>query len=185
MLEQSPKEILHYWFETLKPDDWWNGSKKVDDEISDCFGDAVMAAFLGELYRWRETPEGRLAEIICLDQFPRNIYRGTARAFAGDGLALILAQEAVLAGHDKKFEVPQRLFFLMPFMHSESLEIHSWAKSLFETAGLQENLKYLLEHTDVIRKYGRYPSRNEALNRHSTPAEIAYLKKNGKTWGQG
>lgn len=183
MTLKSPQDVLTYWFETLAPKDWWVGSAEVDRAITDQFGDTVEAALRGELYRWRTTPEGRLAEIICLDQFTRNIFRGQGRAFAGDPLALILGQELILSGDLSKLSNEQRAFACMPLMHSESLAIHQWAAQVFEEAGLDKSMQSLSEHTEVIAEFGRYPSRNKALGRESTETELVYLK-DGKTWGQ-
>ena len=180
----QPADVLRFWFEELEPKDWWTGGASIDAQITERFGALVTQALAGELYAWRETPQGRLAEILCLDQFPRNIFRGTGQAFAGDGLALVLAQEAVLGGHDAALEGAQRHFLLMPFMHSESLVIHRWADTLFRAAGFGDDMQFLIDHTEVIERFGRYPSRNAALGRESTPEERAYLET-GHTWGQG
>ncbi len=176
-------DILTYWFQDLNPKDWWVGGTHIDAHIERHFGGLVAQALRGELYTWRTSAQGRLAEIICLDQFTRNIHRGTAAAFAGDPIALTLAQEAILGGHDADLSVAERSFLYMPLMHSESLAIHEWAAKLFDQPGMEKNLESLTEHTDVIAQFGRYPSRNAALGRDSTAAEMNYLK-DGKTWGQ-
>ncbi len=176
-------DVLTFWFQDLSPKDWWVGGAHIDAHISQHFGTAVAQALRGELSAWRTSAKGRLAEIICLDQFTRNIHRGTAAAFAGDPIALTLAQEAILGGHDADLSLAERSFLYMPLMHSESLAIHEWAAKLFDQAGMEQNLESLKEHTEVIAKFGRYPSRNAALGRASTPVELTYLK-DGKTWGQ-
>ena len=180
----TPQDILTFWFEDLEPKDWWVGGAAIDQSISQRFGDTVEQALRGELYDWRATAEGRLAEIICLDQFTRNICRGTAKAFAGDPMALVLCQEAMAGGHDLALTKSQRSFLYMPLMHSESLAIHRLAAEKFEALNPGEDHTFLNDHTDVIAQFGRYPSRNAALGRTSTPEELAYLK-DGKTWGQG
>ena len=178
------QDVLNFWYEELEPKDWWAGGAHIDALIKDRFSETVAQALAGELYPCRETPEGRLAEILCLDQFTRNIFRGTGQAFAGDGLALVLAQEAVLGGHDQALDGPQKHFLYMPFMHSESLAIHGWAARLFGAAMSDDNIQFLFDHTEVIERFGRYPSRNAALGRESTAQELEYLET-GKTWGQG
>jgi len=119
--------------------------------------------------------EGRLAEIIVLDQFSRNIYRGTARAFAQDSLALALAQEAISQDLDKQLSPEQRSFLYMPFMHSESKLIHEFALKLFQRLGNQANLEYEIKHKIIIDRFGRYPHRNQILGRESTEEELSFL----------
>ncbi len=133
------------------------------------------AATLGELFNWRTTALGRLAEIIVLDQFSRNIYRDTAKSFEHDSLALILAQEAVFIRADKMLNPNQRLFLYLPYMHSESKIIHQQAIKLFKQEGLEYGYEFELKHKKIIDRFGRYPHRNEILNRVSTPEELEFL----------
>ena len=183
MTLKSAQNVLTYWYDTLNPKDWWVGGASIDQAIEEQFSETVEAALRGELYPWRTSPEGRLAEIICLDQFTRNIFRGQAKAFSGDSLALVLSQELILNGGLKGLSNDQRAFACMPLMHAESLPIHIWAKQVFTDAGLDKSMQSLAEHSEVIAQFGRYPSRNKALGRPSSPEELAYLK-DGKTWGQ-
>ena len=127
-------------------------------------------------YDWRDGPEGRLAEIIVLDQFSRNLYREDPRAFACDGMALALAQEAVRVRADRAVLLERRKFFYMPYEHSESSRIHEIAVTLFESLDDPESLKYELQHKAIVDRFGRYPHRNKALGRASTAEEIAFLK---------
>ena len=138
-----------------------------------------MAASQGELAGWRGSAGGRLAEIIVLDQFSRNIYREEVRAFARDGMALILAQEAVRAGIDKDLTDAQRPFLYMPYMHSESALIHEHAVELFASLGNESNLRFELRHKAIIDRFGRYPHRNLILGRPSTPQEEKFLSEPG------
>lgn len=173
------EEILKYWFEELEPMQHFIQDDKVDEEIYKRFGKLHEAAAKGELYTWRNSLRGRLAEIIILDQFSRNLYRGKAKAFMQDNMALALAQECV-AHHDlSELSTEERSFLYMPFMHSESLKIHEVAIELFNSEpGLAESLKHEIEHKETIETFGRYPYRNKALGRKNTPAEIEYLEKN-------
>jgi uncharacterized protein (DUF924 family) len=123
--------------------------------------------------------EGRLAEIIVLDQFSRNMFRDTPAAFAQDALALVLAQEAVFSGADKLLSETQCSFLYMPFMHSESLVIHELAVELFSKPGLEGNLDFEMRHKVIIEKFGRYPHRNNILQRESTEEEMEFLKLPG------
>lgn len=171
----SPDDILSYWFETLVPHDWWSKSVELDSEIRMRFSATLTAAKRCELFEWRATAHGRLAEILVLDQFSRHIHRDTAEAFAADPLALALAQEAVRAGADQKLELPQHAFMYLPYMHSESRVIHKLSTHLFDQPGLEENLKFAHNHKAIIDQFGRFPHRNQALSRETTAEEAIYL----------
>ncbi|HAE48616.1 MAG TPA: DUF924 domain-containing protein, partial [Tistrella mobilis] len=127
----------------------------------------------------RSTPRGRLAEILVLDQFSRHIHRGTPDAFAADGMALALAQEAVAGGHDLTLTVTERKFLYLPFEHSESLSVHVQAMALFTALGDADALDWERRHLAVLERFGRYPHRNEVLGRVSTPEEQVYLEEPG------
>lgn len=178
----SPEDVLQYWFETLGPRHWFVASADVDREIHTRFSALHAAAERCELAAWRVTPAGRLAEVIVLDQFSRNLYRGQPRAFASDPLALALAQEAVAHGADQAVPVEQRRFFYLPYMHSESALIHAEAVRLFSVPGLEDNLKFEHLHRVIIERFGRYPHRNAALGRVSTAEEIAFLQTPGSSF---
>lgn len=166
------QDILDFWFKELEPKQWWVKDLALDQTIKQRFEATHKAALAGELFHWRETPEGRLAEVIVLDQFARNMYRDTPASFASDPLSLCLAQTAVAVGDDMKLSDQQRSFLYMPYMHSESLVIHDEAMKLFKDLG---NLDFEIKHRDIIVKFGRYPHRNEILGRESTPDEIEFL----------
>lgn len=170
------QEVLTYWFDELGATGWYKKSKKIDDNIRQRFGNTLKQAVKGELAIWRETAKGTLAEIIVLDQFSRNIFRDTPKAFSQDPQALTLAQVAIKKGFDKQLPEQQKVFMYMPFMHSESRLIHEHALQLFK--GLS-NENYELAHKKIIDQFGRYPHRNEILNRVSSPAEIEFLKQPG------
>ena len=170
------EQVLSFWFERHGPDDWWAKKPAFDEAIRSEFGALHASAAKGELYDWREGPEGRLAEIIVLDQFSRNLYREDARAFACDGMALALAQEAVRIGADQAVPLERRKFFYMPYEHSESRRIHEIAVRLFESLDDPETLKYELQHKAIIDRFGHYPHRNKVLGRASTAEEIAFLE---------
>ena len=172
-----PPVILSFWFAELTPADWWRADPLLDAKIRARFGSIHEAAVAGELFEWRTTPGGRLAEIIVLDQFSRNIHRGTPRAFAADPMALALAQEAVAAGVDVLLPVMQVAFLYLPYMHSESRRIHRLAEQLFRREGLEENHESELRHRAIIERFGRYPHRNAILGRASTAKEEAFLEQ--------
>lgn len=172
-------EILKFWFVESSPRMWWTADPAFDSAIADRFSAVHTAAVLGELNEWRRALGGRLAEIIVLDQFSRNLFRGTARAFASDPMALVLAQEAVAGSHDQSLSSQERAFLYMPFMHSESRLIHVQAQRLFASPGLEDNHESELRHKAIIDRFGRYPHRNAVLGRESTPEELSFLQQPG------
>ncbi|MDB5540398.1 MAG: hypothetical protein JWQ89_2125 [Devosia sp.] len=179
---KSPDEVLTFWFVDHGQKDWFGGGPAFDALLTEKFADTHASVAAGEAWTWRTTPRGRLAEIIVLDQFSRQIHRGTPAAFASDPMALALAQEAVAAGSDQALEPGQRTFLYMPYMHSESLVVHAEAVRLFTALDDEEVLKYELAHRDLLRRFGRYPRRNETLGRLSTPEEAAYCASDEGRW---
>ena len=167
------KEIIEFWFVEIEPAKHWVKDEDFDELIRSRFGAVHTAAIKGELFSWRKDPNGRLAEIIVLDQFSRNMFRDKPESFAYDSLALVLAQEAIGAGADKEVDQDHVSFMYMPFMHSESPLVHVEALKLFESLGSTE---YELKHKAIIDRFGRYPHRNAILGRESTPEEIEFLK---------
>jgi uncharacterized protein (DUF924 family) len=182
MLMTQPGDVLNFWFGELTPAQWYKASDAADAEICRRFGALHAAAAQCELFAWRDMPEGRLAEVIVLDQFSRNIHRGTALAFAQDALALALAQEAVRVGADSALPAERRAFLYLPYMHSESAVIHEEALRLFDQPGLENNLDFEHKHKLIIDRFGRYPHRNTVLGRASTPEEIAFLATPGSSF---
>ena len=183
MTTTRAEDILTFWFDEHGQSDWFGGGEDFDRRIVARFQRVHRRARAGELWSWRSTPEGRLAEIIVLDQFSRQIYRKQAAAFAADAQALTLAQEVVLRGDDQRLTADRRLFAYMPFMHSESLLVHDEAAPLFAALG-EVPSSYAKGHRDLIAKYGRYPYRNAALGRANTPDEEAYLSSEHDSYGQ-
>lgn len=178
----SAAEVLQFWFEETRPAQWWAKSPDFDRQVEVRFGRLHAAALRGELYAWRDGADGRLAEVIVLDQFSRNIHRDRAAAFAADGMALVLAQEAVAAGLDGVLEPNRRAFLYLPYMHSESALIHTLAVRLFAAPGLEANLEFELRHQAIIERFGRYPHRNAVLGRQPTADEIEFLKTPGSAF---
>ena len=156
---------------------WFNGGAAVDAEIRQKFSEDVEKAISGAYDPWVEDPRGRLASIILLDQFSRNIHRNHPHSFANDPLALVLAQSAIARGCHLELPETQRSFFFMPLMHSESSLIHREAVKLFEELGNPRSLDFELRHQAIIDRFGRYPHRNEILGRVSTAEEIEFLKQ--------
>lgn len=175
-------DVLTFWFEELTPGQWFRRDEALDNTIATRFGTLLTAARQGELYHWRDSDHGRLAEIIVIDQFSRNVYRNDPRAFSHDPQALVLAQEAVRLCCDRQLSLRERPFLYMPWMHSESLHIHWNAVQLFGQPGLERHLDVEHRHLAILERFGRYPHRNEALGRISTPDEIAFLKTPGSSF---
>ena len=172
---KSAADVLHFWFVLHGHAEWFGGKPEFDTAIADEFTDTHAAIARGEGWGWRSTAEGRLAEIIVLDQFSRQLFRRQAKAFATDGMALALAQEAVGGGHHSFVPMPNRMFFLSPFMHSESPAMQQESVRLHMALGTPDILKYAREHAEIIERFGRFPRRNAALGRESTADEEAYI----------
>ncbi|MBK8170495.1 MAG: DUF924 domain-containing protein [Sandaracinaceae bacterium] len=191
------ENVLTYWFgdrANPHPDDfmnrirrWFAGGLEIDREISETFGRLLSEAQDGKLADWAQTPRGRLALIIVLDQFSRNVYRGEAQAFAQDAAARALTIEGVELGADNDYGLVERMFFNMPLVHAEDLALQDRAVAYLEglkgddTASdrgmLDSATKAAIEHRDIIRKFGRFPARNKALGRSSTPEEDVFLRE--------
>jgi len=169
------QQILDFWFDEIDSALWWKKDDSFDALLVERFSDVYKQATRCELFEWRKQPEGRLAEIIVLDQFSRNMFRDTAEAFAYDAMSLTLSQEAIACGADLELKPQQRSFLYMPFMHSESLQIHEIAVELFRQEDMQNHLEFELSHKRIIEKFGRYPHRNMILGRTSSAEEIEFL----------
>ncbi len=173
---KTAADVLKFWFEDHGQPDWFGGKPEFDAEIAEQFTETHAALARGDGWRWRSTTQGRLAEIIVLDQFSRQLFRGQPQAFASDGMALALAQEAVAGGHHNFVPaMPQRMFFLLPLMHAESEEVQAESMRLHTALGDAELLKFAAGHAECIKRFGRFPKRNVALGRPSTPDELAYI----------
>ncbi|WP_027859290.1 DUF924 family protein [Marinobacterium jannaschii] len=194
--------ILEFWFgeieggftTTDRSQLWWMGNPEQDLLIGQQFGYLMEPALGGELDHWADAPRGRLALIILLDQFTRNIYRGTAKAFSGDAKALGLCKEGIELGHDRKLAYTERTFFYMPLEHAEDLDaqercIKQFQKLVQEVPddrkeAAQGNLDFAHQHRNVIVRFGRFPHRNEALGRSSSEEELEFLEQLSSRWGQ-
>lgn len=177
-------EVLGFWFEELTSEDWFGGGPELDDRIRTRFlplYQELKAAFDEKAVKDARTA---LAAIIVFDQFPRNIFRGTASAFATDDLAVDLARLAVEHGWDKSAAPVERPFYYMPFMHSEILADQERCVDLFRGIGEGNGLDFAIEHRDIVAKYGRFPHRNRPLGRESTPEEIEFMQGHAG-YGQG
>lgn len=179
-MSPSIDQVLDFWFVQAGPPQWFNGGADFDQQVEQVLGDAYAAAAQGALTSWEGGADGLLALCILLDQVPRNIFRGTSRAFATDAKALELARRAVDGGHDMLVPAERRAFFYLPFEHAENMEDQRRAVRLF--AGRTENPEYLdyaCKHLVVIAEFGRFPHRNAILGRENSPAEREYLARPG------
>ncbi len=171
------KDVLNFWFTELEPAQWWHKDEALDSFIRTRFSSLHRQAKAGELFPWRTAAPSSLAEIIILDQFSRNIFRGEPASFACDPLALALAQAAISKGFDLALPVTERSFLYFPFMHSESALIHQEAVKLYEALGNPKHLAFEHQHKEMIDQFGRFPHRNAILGRESSSEEIAFLKQ--------
>ena len=198
---ESTDSILHYWFGTSADDAkaireksalWWKKDPKVDEEMRQRFEITLEAESQGELESWGKIPRGQLARILLLDQFPRNMYRGTARAFAYDERARQRAREALDRGMDRKLRPVERVFIYMPFEHSEEARDQAASVRLFAALveevpanlkqAFQNFLDFARKHKEVVDRFGRFPHRNAVLGRDSTPQELEFLKGPGSSF---
>jgi uncharacterized protein (DUF924 family) len=177
MSVESPAAIVAFW-RAAGPDRWFEKDAALDDEIKRRFLSSHEAAAGGKLTEWEQNAEGALALLILLDQFPRNMFRGEARAFATDPLARAVASRAILNGFDGAFS-DMRSFFYLPFMHSENLADQERALAFYRVRNDEDGLTWATRHADIIRRFGRFPHRNAVLGRVTTPEERAFLDGGG------
>ncbi len=182
MSKAEIEEILRFWFEELDPKDWWRKDDGLDATITRRFGPVYERLRRGVPDAWLESPDGVLAAVIVLDQFPRNIFRNTPEAFATDAAALALAKRAIASGVDAKLEPARRAFLYMPFQHSEDASDQARSIELFASLGQPLNLDFALKHKAVIDRFGRFPHRNAILGRSSTDEELAFLTEPGSSF---
>ena len=173
-----PRDVLDFWRDA-GAGKWFNGGAGFDAECRDRFLEAHSAASRRELAHWMDDAEGALALLLLLDQIPRNVFHGSGHAFATDGLAREFARNAVDAGFDMRIDVPLRIFFYLPFEHSEEMDDQDRSLQLFAAMGDAGYLDYARRHRDVIARFGRFPHRNAALGRISTPEEVVWLEAGG------
>jgi uncharacterized protein (DUF924 family) len=174
----TPAQVLDFWF-AAGPQKWFSKDDAFDAAIRERFLPTYEAAAAGRLADWTATPEGALALVIVLDQFPRNMFRGSPRIFATDHNALTVAKRSIAQGFDRQMDLPKRNFFYLPFMHSENLADQERCVELSRQSGDQNTLKYAEQHSDIVRRFGRFPHRNAVLGRATTAEEQAFLDGGG------
>ena len=174
----STETVLTFWREA-GADKWFKKDTAFDDDIRTRFLETYEAAAAGGLWEWEQTADGALALTIVLDQFPRNMFRGSARSYAADPLARAVADGAIARGFDREVAPDNRHFFYLPFEHSEKLADQERSCALVSATGNADNLKWAELHADIIRRFGRFPHRNAILGRATTPQEQAFLDGGG------
>ncbi|MBR9843011.1 MAG: DUF924 domain-containing protein [Rhodobacteraceae bacterium] len=178
----SPEEILKFWLDDVGPEGWYKVSDELDTQVREGFMDTWVAAQEGSFAQWLTYPSGALAYVVLNDQLPRNMFRGSSKAFSSDRIALAAAKGAIHQGYDLKIDEPARQFFYLPLMHSENLcdqeRCVRLMKERMPEAGTS-NMLHAKAHREVIRQFGRFPYRNEALARASTGPEKAYVENGG------
>ncbi|MDB5712120.1 MAG: hypothetical protein JWL96_4190 [Sphingomonas bacterium] len=180
--EVHVRAVLDFWFGEVPPEKRFAKDAALDDEIARRFGGLRDEVLASDATGWRNGPDTMLAAIIMLDQFSRNIHRETAEAFAADPLAVALTKEAIARGWDEAIDAERRAFLYMPLMHAEDAAAQRESVACFTCLGNAENLDFARAHEAVIEKFGRFPSRNAALGRQSTPEELTYLSQPGAGW---
>jgi uncharacterized protein (DUF924 family) len=181
-MPDEAEDVLRFWFGELEPDQWWKRDEEVDA--------AIRARFLGVHERlaeaippqWLATPRSRLAAVIVLDQFPRNLFRGSARSFATDAKALALAKETIELGLDAELNQDERVFLYVPFQHSEDPADQAQSVALYEKLGDADTLDFAKKHKWVIDRFGRFPHRNKVLGRKTTAEEREFREKESWFW---
>jgi uncharacterized protein (DUF924 family) len=192
-VKATPEEVLAFWFGREGEESygelreaWFSRDPDFDREIRDRFEEVYEEAVAGELEAWKEEAQSCLALIVVLDQFPRNMFRGDARTYAADGLALAAARHAVERAYDRELPPFQRMFVYLPFEHSENLENQRFSVDLFrrlsEEIGSEDLMVYAVQHLRIVERFGRFPHRNEVLGRRTTPEEAEFLKEPGSSF---
>ncbi|PHQ72051.1 MAG: hypothetical protein COB97_00465 [Paracoccus sp.] len=176
MSVKTPQDVRDFWFSDQMQPFWFKKSDDIDRQIIQLFGETYEAAHAGRLKHWLDGPEDALALAIVLDQFPRNMFRGSARSFESNDLALTVARQALADGHDQQLDPTRRQFLYLPFMHSEDLQDQERSVSLYEALGNEHSLHFAREHRDIVARFGRFPHRNTVLGRENTPEETEFLK---------
>jgi uncharacterized protein (DUF924 family) len=198
-MNPQAQDILSYWLGQLNPETgqstenkfplWFGKSQETDDHLRETYGSLLEKAKAGELKDWEESPESLVALVILMDQFSRNIFRGTSGMYAADEKALSLSKQVVESGQDEQLPTAMRVFLYMPFMHSEELEDQEKCIEIFKKLkeqvpesikdSIENNVIYAIKHRDIVKEYGRFPHRNEILSRANTPEEEVYLAQPG------
>lgn len=181
---QAIDDLLDFWFAEETKARWYQSTDAFDELCWDRFGDLTARAAGGELAHWEETAKGALAVCLLLDQMPRNLHRGTPKAFETDPEAVALSKRAITRALDQELDIERRKFLYMPFMHSEHLDDQERCVALAKALNDENMVQHAEEHADIVRRFGRFPHRNDIVGRESTAEEEAFLQDGAKTYGQ-
>ena len=171
----TAESIIEYWYSDRIKSQWFDSTKELDQEIKDSYEGVWKGAIRGEYDHWNENAEGCLALVIIFDQFPLNMFRDDVKSFSTEGMAVKVTKNAIKNNFDQVLKKEQLAFIYMPLMHSENVDDQNLSVSLFEKAGLVDNLRFAKHHRDIVLKFGRFPHRNMVLNRQSSEDELDYL----------
>ncbi|MDB5522841.1 MAG: hypothetical protein JWM58_604 [Rhizobium sp.] len=172
----SVGKVLDFWFSETVEAHWFESDPEIDRQIAERFGDLQRQASAGELSGWMKNAESALALVILLDQFPRNMFRGSPRAFASDDLAREVSRVAIANAFDQQRSTTERAFFYLPLMHSEDLIDQTECVRLYRRLNDENGLDYAIQHHDIIARFGRFPHRNKVIGRENSEAELEFLK---------
>lgn len=169
------QSLIDFWFSAEASRYWFKSTDAFDQQLIDTYADTWQQAKRGELDHWQQTASGSLALVIVLDQFPLNMFRGSAKSFSTEVQSRVVAGSAIEKAYDRELVVKQRSFLYMPFMHSENLDDQAYSLELFNQPGLEDNFRFAKHHYGIIERFGRFPHRNKILGRESSQTEIEYL----------
>ena len=175
MITTTPQDILEFWYASEMRAKWFASTPQIDAMIRERFAQVWESAHTGALDHWRDTPTGCLALAIVLDQFPLNMFRGTAKSFSSEQQAVAVTKQAIAQNYDRQIDKERVAFLYLPLMHSEHMVDQDLCVALFEAAGLENNLRFARHHREIVRCFGRFPHRNAILGRTSSAEELAYL----------
>ena len=178
----TKEDIINFWFEEISPEQWFKKDKKFDAMLLERAGTTVIKALNGQLDRWSKTSTGSVSLVILLDQFTRNIFRDTPKAFSGDEMALVLSQKSINSKWFSELSMMYKQFLLMPMMHSEDISIQEKSLPLFKQHTNKRTYEFAVKHRDIIAKFGRFPHRNQIINRPSTEEELIFLNQSGSSF---
>tara|TARA_B100001939_G_scaffold34515_1_gene26806 strand:- start:1744 stop:2301 length:558 start_codon:yes stop_codon:yes gene_type:complete len=178
----TKEDIITFWFEEISPEQWFKKDKEFDAMLLERAGTTVIKALNGQLDRWSKTSTGSVSLVILLDQFTRNIFRDTPKAFSGDEMALVLCQKSINSKWFSELSMTFKQFLLMPMMHSEDISIQEKSLPLFKQHANNRTYEFAVKHRDIIAKFGRFPHRNLILSRPSTEEELMFLNEPGSSF---
>ena len=178
----TKEDIITFWFEEISPEQWFKKDKKFDAMLLERAGTTVIKALNGQLDRWSKTSAGSVSLVILLDQFTRNIFRDTPKAFSGDEMAFVLSQKSINSEWFANLCMAYKQFLLMPMMHSEDISIQEKSLPLFKQHTNKRTYEFAVKHRDIVAKFGRFPHRNQIINRPNTEEELIFLNQSGSSF---